>query len=298
MGDLLSALTGPHWLAYLGVIVPMGVFNVVGSLQNIESAEAAGDSYETAPCLAVNGMGTVAASLFGSCFPTTIYIGHPGWKAMGARAGYSTLNAAFFSVIALSGTLAHIAWAGPVEAGMAVVLWIGRGITAQAFEAVPRKHAPAVVLGLLPGVAAWGALMAKNGRRAGGYGSPGGPPFSDELISAFQRSDTFITGAFALEQGFIFTAMILSAITVCIIERQLDSAAYWAWAASALAALGFIHAHRYTPGDVVMSWDLNTITAGATLPWAWGYALMGAVFFSARWLTVSDEPSAADDPPD
>ena len=47
-----------------------------------------------------------------------------------------------------------------------------------------------------------------------------------------------------------------------------------------------------------MSWDLNTITAGATLPWAWGYALMGAVFFSARWLTVSDEPSAADDPPD
>ena len=26
------------------------------------------------------------------CFPTTIYIGHPGWKAMGARAGYSILN--------------------------------------------------------------------------------------------------------------------------------------------------------------------------------------------------------------
>ena len=30
-----------------------------------------------------------AAALFGSCFPTTIYIGHPGWKAVGGRVGYS-----------------------------------------------------------------------------------------------------------------------------------------------------------------------------------------------------------------
>ena len=59
----------------------MGLFNVLGSLQNIESAEAAGDSYPTMPSLAVNGVGSVVAASFGSCFPTTIYIGHPGWKA-------------------------------------------------------------------------------------------------------------------------------------------------------------------------------------------------------------------------
>ena len=44
LGDLLAALAGGNWLAYLSVILPMGLFNVVGSLQNIESAEAAGDS--------------------------------------------------------------------------------------------------------------------------------------------------------------------------------------------------------------------------------------------------------------
>ena len=61
----------------------MGLFNVLGSLQNIESAEAAGDSYDTKYSLTVNGIGSIAAALFGSAFPTTIYIGHPGWKALG-----------------------------------------------------------------------------------------------------------------------------------------------------------------------------------------------------------------------
>ncbi len=129
----------------------MGLFNVIGSLQNIESAEAAGDPYETRPSLLVNGVGTLAAALFGSCFPTTIYIGHPGWKALGARAGYSILNGAFVTIVALTGTLALIAWAVPVDAGMAIVLWIGIVISAQAFQATPREHAPAVVVGLLPG---------------------------------------------------------------------------------------------------------------------------------------------------
>ena len=83
------------------------------------------------------------------------------------------MNAAFFTIVCLTGTLAWIAWAVPIDAGMAIVLWIGIVITAQAFQATPLKHAPAVVVGLLPGVAAWGALLLKNGLRAAGMGSPG-----------------------------------------------------------------------------------------------------------------------------
>ena len=44
---------------------------------------------DTPVSLTINGLGSIAAALFGSAFPTTIYIGHPGWKALGARAGYS-----------------------------------------------------------------------------------------------------------------------------------------------------------------------------------------------------------------
>ncbi len=221
VGDLLAGITGGHLLPYLSVIIAMGLFNVLGSLQNIESAEAAGDSYETRSSLMVNGIGSIAAALFGSAFPTTIYIGHPGWKALGARAGYSVLNGAFMTIVCITGTLAWIAWAVPIDAGMAIVLWIGIVISAQAFQATPREHAPAVVLGLLPGIGAWGALMAKSGLRAAGLGGPAGP-FSEALIGEFAKSDVWIHGAFSLEQGFLFTAMMLAAATVGVIERKMD----------------------------------------------------------------------------
>ncbi|MDZ4343696.1 MAG: hypothetical protein U1E51_14825 [Candidatus Binatia bacterium] len=70
--SLWEALTHPAFLNYFSVIFPMGIFNVVGSLQNIESAEAAGDRYRTFPSLMANGIGSVVAALFGSVFPTTI----------------------------------------------------------------------------------------------------------------------------------------------------------------------------------------------------------------------------------
>ena len=84
---------------YFSVIFAMGLFNVFGSLQNLDSAEAAGDRYATRPSLAANGVGTIVAAFFGSCFPTTIYIGHPGWKALGARIGYSWLNGVFMTAV-------------------------------------------------------------------------------------------------------------------------------------------------------------------------------------------------------
>src|SRR5207244_3455798 len=141
----------------------------------------------------------------------------------------------FFTVVCLTGTLSHIAWAVPVDAGMAIVLWIGIVITEQAFSATSRAHAPAVVVGILPGVAAWGAMMAKAGLRAAGRGVPGGQAFAPDLIGVFQTSDTWIHGAFALEQGFIFTAMILAAATVAIVERRFATAAAWCGAGAMLS---------------------------------------------------------------
>jgi AGZA family xanthine/uracil permease-like MFS transporter len=277
LGDLVAALTGGHILPYLSVIIAMGLFNVLGSLQNVESAEAAGDAYPTRPSLTVNGLGSVAAALFGSAFPTTIYIGHPGWKALGARAGYSVLNGAFVTLICITGTLAWIAWAIPIDAGGAIVLWIGIVITAQAFQATPREHAPAVVVGMLPGIAGWGALMAKNGLRAAGLGGAAGP-FTENLIAEFQKSDTWIHGAFALEQGFLFTAMLLSAAVVEVIERRFTVAAAWCSLAALLSLSGLMHSYQWTFADTA----LNLAPAW---PFVIGYAVMALVFVTAPWTT-------------
>lgn len=288
LGDLVEALGHGHFLKYLSVIIPMGIFNLVGSLQNIESAEAAGDLYPTAPSLAVNGLGSVTAACFGSCFPTTIYIGHPGWKAMGARAGYSVLNGFFFTIVCLTGTMAHIAWAVPVDAGMAIVLWIGVVITAQAFQATPPTHAPAVVMGLLPGMAAWGTLMIRQTLQITGFGPPPGLPFTDvqKLMTDFHKRDIWLDGAFALEQGFIFTSMVLAAVTVKVIERHFVRAALWCVVAALLSALGFMHSYEYKLADVemVMPAQWKQISG-----FFWGYLIMGACFLSARWLTEPTE---------
>jgi AGZA family xanthine/uracil permease-like MFS transporter len=285
LGDLFDSLRADYLLTYLSVILPMGLFNLVGSLQNIESAEAAGDRYATRPSLLVNGLGSLAACAFGSCFPTTIYIGHPGWKALGARAGYSVLNGVFMSFLCLSGTLSYIAWAVPVDAGLAIVLWIGVVIAAQAFQTTPSRHAPAVVVGLLPGLAAWGAFMAKSGMRAAGMGDADGPPFSADALAGFAQADLWMDGAFALEQGAVFAATLLAAATVAVIERRFVQAGLWCWIAALLSFLGLMHSYRWAPGDTVLSLT-------PAWPWVWGYAAMGLTFMSARWLGVAEKSGA------
>ncbi|GAB1543089.1 NCS2 family permease [Scytonema sp. NUACC21] len=264
---------------YFSIILPMGLFNLIGSLQNLESAEAAGDTYPAAPSLAANGIGTLVAAVCGSCFPTTIYIGHPGWKAMGARVGYSILNGIFMGIFCLTGTIAIVSYFVPIEAGMAIVLWIGIVIVAQGFTATPTHHAPAVVVGLLPGIAGWGALIAKNALRAAGLGTPE-KPLTPALIEQFKLSDTYIHGAFALEQGFIFSAMILSGITVYIIEQDFRKAAYWSIGAAVLSWVGLIHSYSWTVADTVVN-----LGFGAGASWAVGYLLLGILLFYTQWKT-------------
>jgi adenine/guanine/hypoxanthine permease len=240
--DALALLTSARGYKYLAVILPMGLFNVVGSLQNLESAEAAGDRYETMPSLLANGLGTIVAAFFGSAFPTTIYIGHPGWKAMGARRGYSVMNGAAVTLCCLFGAIPMVLKVIPVEATLGILLWIGIVISAQAFQEVPRAHALAVAFGLIPSLAAWALLLVETSLRAAGSSLyAAAPKFGAEL---------WIHGVIALSQGFLLTSMVLSAMLVFVIERRFLRAAAWTGVASAMSMAGLIHAYDLTPSGV------------------------------------------------
>src|SRR5262249_47296243 len=147
------------------------------------------------------------------------------------------------------------------------------------FQACPKEHAPAAVVGILPGVAAWGTMLMAQALNVAGYGAPGGPKLSAEILPKFHGFDNWIEGGFALREGFIFTSMILSALTLALIERKFLIAAVWCFTAAALSGIGFIHSFRYLDGDttqalLVPAW-----------PWAIGYAVMGLCFLLARWIT-------------
>jgi AGZA family xanthine/uracil permease-like MFS transporter len=295
LGELWQGLASHQLLASVSIILPTGLLGWLASLQNIESAEAAGDAYPVRPAMTINGLGTIAAACFGSAFPMSIYIGHPGWKAIGARAGYSTLNGLFVTLLCLTGSASVAAWLIPVDAGVAIIIWVGIIIAVQALQVVPPRHLVSVVVGFLPAIAAWAALLGKNSLRAAGYGSPGGPPFSAALLEAFHRDNFFLEGAFALEQGFIYCALLWSAITCYIVERQFARAAVWSGLAAVLALLGLMHSWKFTASDTVIHLPLvdwlaqrGAFPGWAALfpawPYATGYGLFALLLLAAaRW---------------
>jgi len=280
---------GALWTT-LGVVIPMSLFTVIGSMQNLESAAAAGDDYPTATSLMANGIGTILGAGFGSPFPTTLYIGHPGWKALGARIGYSVINGVFFTIIGFTGAVALVGYLVPVEAGMAIVLWIGIIMVAQAFQATPREHAPAVAIGLLPGIAAWGALMLKIGMRASGLGTAL-HPFTPAILDVLGQADVAARGAFALEQGFLLTSMVWAALTVEVIERRFLRASVWALAGSALSLVGLVHSYAFTMADTVQD-----IAFAKAWPFAVGYAALAVLLALGRFAKHDDgrEPTQRD----
>jgi AGZA family xanthine/uracil permease-like MFS transporter len=269
VGAMLSGFALPGMDGAWSVILSMGLLNVLGTLQNIESAEAAGDAYPVAPTMLMNGVSTIVAATFGSCFPTTVYIGHPGWKAMGARSGYSTANGLFWILVVCTGLAAPIARIVPVEAGAAIVVWIAIVITAQAFQATPREHAPAVAFGLFPALAAWGVVALTGVLRAAGAGV--GP----ETIAAIDASGSFaMTGALHLWAGFLFTATIWAAIGAHLIDGRFAAATTWSLVAAVVSATGLIHGYVLTEGGPVerIGWG----TAGWEIPAC--YVAFAAIF--------------------
>jgi AGZA family xanthine/uracil permease-like MFS transporter len=299
IGDVVAGFSHPLFMQFLvPVMIPMGLFNVLGSLQNIESADAAGDSYPTMPSLAVNGGGSIIAAAFGSCYPTTIYIGHPGWKGLGARSGYSTLNGVFFTVVAIGGLTKLINAIVPMEAGMAIVLWIGIVITAQAYQATPRAHAPAVAIGLFPAISGWGVLILTMTLGAAGIAikSSGLPATVLGHPEAFALAGLHLDGLVALSQGFMLTCVVWASASTVLIERQFLRAAAWRGVGLTLSFCGFIHAGHLGPSGGEFDIGLGT-------GWRWsvGYGLSALFFMGmhvwAQHSSQSPPPETEEDEP-
>ncbi len=256
---------------FLPVIFPMALFNVLGSLQTLESAEAAGDKYSTRSSLAMNGVGSLVAGLFGSAFPTTIYIGHPGWKAMGARIGYSGLNGVVVSLLCFTGAASLVLVVVPMEATLGILIWIGVVMAAQAFQESPKSHAIAVAVGFIPALAAWALLLIETTLRVAGT----------NLADAFPKfgSSLYIHGVISLNQGFLLTSMAFAAIVAFAIDRKFQEAAITAFVCAALSATGLIHAYTLSPLGIEPRFGWM-----ASPDFAFGYLLVGAALMSAKFL--------------
>ena len=158
--------TSEGW-KFLSIILPMSALDTIVSLQVLESVQVAGDDYPTMPSLLVNGLATLAASLFGSPFPTSLYFGHMAHKALGARSGYSILSGTATMLLCLSGMVVPFLRVVPMEVVAMIVVWFGLVMVAQAFTEVPKSHAIAVAFGLIPILASWAVGLIDLALRKG-----------------------------------------------------------------------------------------------------------------------------------
>jgi AGZA family xanthine/uracil permease-like MFS transporter len=224
---------------YLGVIlvtaIPFGIYDLIEALDNVESAAAAGDSFPTTRVLTADGVISLIGCLMGNPFINAVYIGHPGWKAMGGRIGYSAVTGIIVLVLTWFGIIAVISALIPVVAILPILLYIGMLIGSQAFQESPHRHAPAIVLALLPQLAAWGKTQIDNALGAAGTNA------AAVGTGKLAQVGVLYDGLATLGGGATLAGIILGAITVYIIDRAFEKAAAFALAGTILTFFGFIH---------------------------------------------------------
>jgi AGZA family xanthine/uracil permease-like MFS transporter len=228
--------SGFKWLGIILVTaIPFGIYDLVEAMDNVESAHAAGDSFPTTQVLTADGVVSLIGCLLGNPFINAVYIGHPGWKAMGGRIGYSAATGVMILVLTWLGIAALVSSLIPVVAILPILLYIGMLIGSQAFQETPRSHAPAIILAMLPQIAAWGKTMIDGA--LGAAGTNAAAVGLDKLGNA----GVLYHGLSIFGGGATLAGIILGAVTVFIIERQLENAASFALAGAILTFFGFIH---------------------------------------------------------
>lgn len=234
---------------YLGVIlvtaIPFGIYDLVEAIDNVESAAVAGDSYPTTRVLTADGVVSLIGALMGNPFINAVYIGHPGWKAMGGRIGYSAATGVTVILLCWFGTISVMLALIPSVAILPILLYIGMLIGSQAFQETPRAHAPAIVLALVPHLANWGLTMINNALAAAGtVVATLSPAQMSDLVGKMANQGVLYDGLRILGGGSILGGLILGAIAVFVIEREFMKAAAFSSAGAALTFFGFMHGER------------------------------------------------------
>jgi adenine/guanine/hypoxanthine permease len=272
---LLAGL--PQVAPYLVSAIPLAIYLFLESLNNVESALAGGDRYDTREAMLAAAGGTLVASLFGSPFPTLIYIGHPGWKSVGSRVGYSWLTGVTMFLLGVLGLLGVLSAIIPVVAILPILVYIGLLITSQAFNASPKRHAPAVAIALVPWIADYVKTQVDNALGAAGTNA------ATLGVDKLAGSGVPYAGIAVLGAGAILVGMILAAIVAFVIDRNWKGAIGYSLFGAACAWVGFIHSTE-------LRWIPMVGESGFNAAWGpvIGYLAMAVLFTGMMFYTRNE----------
>jgi len=148
----------------------------------------------------------------------------------------------------------------PLVAILPILLYIGLVIGAQAFQASPAKHAPAVVLALLPNIAEWAKTQIDGALAAAGTSA------AQVGLDKLGQTGVLYHGLETLGGGSVLAGMVLGAMAVFVIENKLRTAAIWAFVGAVLSYIGLIHGAQ-------LGWAVSPMVS-------LGYAMFGVICFA------------------
>ena len=260
---------------YLPVAIPFGILTIVGGINVTESARLAGDDYSTRDILLTEAVATLVAGVCGGVAQSTPYIGHPAYKRMGGRAGYTLFTGIFIGLGGALGVVQFVVRLIPEAAVMPILVFIGLEILSQANHQCPRRHAAAVGLAFLPSIAEVMRIIVSTFQASmlGVMGSH----FDSELFStaveaamAGPAGDTVLMLSL-LGRGFIITAMLWGGAAALIIDGKLRPAGIYLLICAVLTVFGMIHS-IIPSGGLYLAWELDN---PLPLLVAAGYAILG-----------------------
>src|ERR1043165_8908435 len=140
---------------------------------------------------------------------------------MGGRIGYSAAVGIMVIVLSWFGIIALMSSLIPLVAISPILLYIGMLIGAQAFQETPKTHAPAIVLALVPHLAAWCKVQIDGALTAAG---------TSAAQVELGQVGVLYGGLEVLAGGAILSGLVLGAIAAFIVEKKFLEASAFALA--------------------------------------------------------------------
>jgi AGZA family xanthine/uracil permease-like MFS transporter len=231
---------------FLPIAIPFGLLTIVGGINVNESARVAGDDYKTRDILLTEAVATLLAGVTGGVSQSTPYIGHPAYKSMGGRSGYTLACGLFIGLGGALGLISFIVGALPKAAVVPILIFVGLEIATQAYTTCSKKHYPAVTLSFLP-IMGYLVLIQWN-----------------TIIGGLQIADSDLPGRLAhdypiiraLGNGFILTAMLWGAFGAKLVDRRLLATAVYLGICALFSFFGVIHSVD-PAGGLYLPWGID-----------------------------------------
>lgn len=227
----------PHALPYLASAVPLGLANYIFDLENIESAHAAGDEYKTRQVMLASGISSIIGCFCGNPYPVTVYVGHAGWKSLGAGIGYTVATGLSMFLISLFGIGAFLLAVIPVAAIVPILVYIGIVTANQVVRETPKLklEVPVIFTCMFPWIANWALTLTNNVLSAAGTtGAQVG-------AAVMANKGVYYNGLVHLGNGAPISSMVWGCIAIfAITDKPLRGAVAGA-AGAILSVFGIIH---------------------------------------------------------